>query len=708
MRKSYDWQKRAIALFAVAVVILSFFLAAFAIREAEREKLVKQAELETELPRIAEQIHDRFKLLLSEVEHITSGYFKSLNEDPDKWAFPDDTKEILTEADWIDTVLLVSRSGKIDFLLEKPLFEMGESGQYPSISPFFDLRDPLLSAAEAAEFQQKNYAAARRNYRELFTQTRDRSIRANLLHRIGRCYLKSGRPLDAIPVYQDILKSYEHELTQDGTPVGLLALYQISTAYSRADMPGPAMENSLKLYENLLESRWQMSREKFQTYLIQAKDRLHSLENGVAADPAGEDLVDQWQALRGVETDRLARMNLLESIVRNIRPNIDQSWDAGLETGEFSRFTFSEESRSFMISFSPIHSTLFLGVMYKNDYLIEHIFPDALSVYTSPYPWTVSITDGVGNVLAGEAGPSTSSGPSELSFSRVFDPEYPPWEIHVSMPSPSPAERTFRQRRLLYILIALVVTAALVGGGTMAIRGTAKELRLARLKSEFVSTVSHEFRTPLTSIRYLSELLERGRVKEESQKLKYYQTITRESERLSRLIENTLDFSKIEAGMKKYEFSETDVTELVEEATEGFRKQLAPKKFVAGYEIAKDLPKVYWDKEAVRRALLNLLDNAFKYSGESRNIQVRAWADPRFIYIAVEDQGIGIAPEEQKKVFEKFYRSEHNQESHIRGSGIGLTLVTHIAQAHGGEVTLESQPGKGTTVTLRFPLDRAD
>jgi signal transduction histidine kinase len=113
------------------------------------------------------------------------------------------------------------------------------------------------------------------------------------------------------------------------------------------------------------------------------------------------------------------------------------------------------------------------------------------------------------------------------------------------------------------------------------------------------------------------------------------------------------------------------------------------------------------DKEAVQRALLNLLDNAYKYSGDSRNIRVRAWADPDHICIAVKDQGIGIDKEEQKKVFEKFYRSEQNHESHIRGSGIGLTLVAHIVQAHGGDVTLDSQPGRGTAVIIRFPLGRA-
>jgi signal transduction histidine kinase len=229
---------------------------------------------------------------------------------------------------------------------------------------------------------------------------------------------------------------------------------------------------------------------------------------------------------------------------------------------------------------------------------------------------------------------------------------------------------------------------------------------LAKLKSEFVSTVSHEFRTPLTSIRYLAELLQRGRVKEESKKQQYYESITHESERLSRLIENILDFSKIEAGMKEYEFAEIDVAELCRDVVSRFQEQVAPQEFTIESEISDELPQTFADREALSRALFNLLDNAVKYSGESRKAKFRAWSNQNVIFFEVEDNGIGISKDDQVKVFEKFYRSGDIHNSSIKGSGIGLTIVFHIAKAHGGEVLLKSELGKGTMVTIQLPIDQ--
>jgi len=186
----------------------------------------------------------------------------------------------------------------------------------------------------------------------------------------------------------------------------------------------------------------------------------------------------------------------------------------------------------------------------------------------------------------------------------------------------------------------------------------------------------------------------------------YYETITDESGRLSRLIENILDFSKIEAGMKEYQFRETDIAELARDVASRFQEQVAPKGFVIESEISNQMPKILADSEVLSRALFNLLDNAFKYSGKSRKAFLRARSEGECVFLEVQDEGIGISREEQKNVFEKFYRSDNMDESSIKGSGIGLTLVAHIVKAHGGEVLLESEMDKGTKVTMKLPLKR--
>ncbi|MEE8605054.1 MAG: HAMP domain-containing sensor histidine kinase, partial [Candidatus Aminicenantaceae bacterium] len=286
-----------------------------------------------------------------------------------------------------------------------------------------------------------------------------------------------------------------------------------------------------------------------------------------------------------------------------------------------------------------------------------------------------------------------------------FDETLPPWKINIYQSHPNLAESQFITRRNIYILSVVVVIAAIVFGGVLAIRSTAKELELAKLKSDFVSTVSHEFRTPLTSIRYLAELLQRDRVKSKDRRKAYYKTIARESERLNRFVENVLDFSKIEAGMKEYEFEETDMTELAKDTLSRFQQQVNLKDFILESEVSEKVPKIFADKEAISRALFNLLDNALKYSGKDPKVCLRVRSDGDYILMSVQDEGIGIVSEEQKKVFEKFYRSDKIHESNIKGSGIGLNIVHHIVKAHGGEVILKSEEGKGTNVTIKLPAN---
>jgi signal transduction histidine kinase len=206
----------------------------------------------------------------------------------------------------------------------------------------------------------------------------------------------------------------------------------------------------------------------------------------------------------------------------------------------------------------------------------------------------------------------------------------------------------------------------------------------------------------------MAELLQRGRVRDDARKQQYYETITGESERLSRLVENLLDFSKIEAGVKEYRMEETDIAALAADVIGRFRQQAAFKDFTLETEIADGLPLIRADKDALGRALLNLLDNAVKYSGGNPCVTLRVWSGEDAVNFQVEDLGIGIAKAEQKKIFEKFYRSESALQSSVKGSGIGLPLVEHVVRAHGGKVLLESEPGKGTRVTIGLPSGPAE
>jgi signal transduction histidine kinase len=251
-----------------------------------------------------------------------------------------------------------------------------------------------------------------------------------------------------------------------------------------------------------------------------------------------------------------------------------------------------------------------------------------------------------------------------------------------------------------------IVSLLLVGGLALTYRSVSKEVALARLKSDFVSNVSHELRTPLALIRLYAETLELGRVKARDKVEEYYRIIRTESERLTALINNILDFSRIEAGRKEYEFRQTDVGELVTNTLESYRDQIDQQGFTFEQSIDPDIPAVRVDREAIARSLVNLLNNALKYSDREKFVGVKLYRTDGVLKLEVADRGIGIARNEQSKIFEKFYRASDPLVHNTKGSGLGLSLVRHIAHAHGGDVEVQSIPGKGSTFTLTLPLDR--
>ena len=247
------------------------------------------------------------------------------------------------------------------------------------------------------------------------------------------------------------------------------------------------------------------------------------------------------------------------------------------------------------------------------------------------------------------------------------------------------------------------IDVMLLAGLFLVYSNVRRELHLSRLKSDFVANVSHELKTPLALVRLFAETLELGRGPSGGKAKQYYRGINKESQRLTQLINNILDFSRIEAGRKEYRFRPTDVGAVVREVVEAYRFPIEQQGFELEVNVAEDLPEIVVDPEALSQALLNLANNAIKYSGEGRHLglDVRRRGDD--VVISVSDRGVGIPRPEQKKIFEKFYRVENTLIHTTKGSGLGLALVQHIMDAHGGSVELESEPGNGSTFRLVLP-----
>jgi signal transduction histidine kinase len=350
-----------------------------------------------------------------------------------------------------------------------------------------------------------------------------------------------------------------------------------------------------------------------------------------------------------------------------------------------------------MVGFDPeyLRNTFFPAVMTdvlssKNSVFRSDASPPAMMVrpLKSSTPWITSSSWDGGK-------PEMERPLGDIFQGMVFGIKYPGTTID---------EIGAKILRNNYIILA-ALSLVMAGGVFLAYRNISREMKLARLKSDFVANVSHELRTPLALIRLYAETLELGRLTAQEKYQEYFRIIREESERLTALINNILDFSRIEAGRKEYEFKETNLAELVRTTLESYRFQIEQNGFAFEENISGDIPPVNVDREAIARSLLNLVNNALKYSTDQKYIGVSLYRSNGSVKLEVQDRGIGIAAAEQDKIFEKFYRCGDPLVHNTKGSGLGLSLVRHIAQAHGGNVSVESVPEKGSKFTIALPID---
>ncbi len=348
-------------------------------------------------------------------------------------------------------------------------------------------------------------------------------------------------------------------------------------------------------------------------------------------------------------------------------------------------------------------------VAFDADYLRKTFFPAMMKdVLTSKSE--VLMTDANPPVMmihpSKDSTPWVTSGnwdEAKPEAERTFEYVFPDLTLAIKYQGMTVADIGARFRRYNYIVLG-ALALFMLGGIWLTYRNVSREMNLARQKSDFVANVSHELRTPLALIRLYAETLELGRLTAKEKYQEYFRIIREESERLTALINNILDFSRIDAGRKEYDFQETNLGELVHATLDSYRFQIQQNGFGFEEDIAADLPPVVVDREAIARSLLNLVNNALKYSKDQKYIGVSLYRVNGSVNLEVRDCGIGIPANEQEKIFEKFYRCGDPLVHNVKGSGLGLSLVRHIVRAHGGDVRVESTPDKGSKFTIALPL----
>lgn len=355
---------------------------------------------------------------------------------------------------------------------------------------------------------------------------------------------------------------------------------------------------------------------------------------------------------------------------------------------------------SYIKRYDKENNRVFFIVLRVNlDYITGTLLPEFIEPIGDR--GVVGVINARGDVVYGQAIREVD----RYLYDRNFESTLYRWRLLMAKRDSDRLRARAERRRLSDMTLIGLMLGVMVLGSAFLIYGISTEQRVAALKSEFMSNVSHELKTPLSLIRMFGELLMLGKVKTPEKGREYAAIITRESERLSRLIDNVLDFSRIERGKAAYEMKPGDLGEVVERALDFFRYRLEREGRQLEVSLPPQVPTSMLDENALTLVVLNLVDNAMKYGGTAPiGVTLRYDDKRRELLLSVRDQGMGIASEEQRKVFERFYRTRTVRNTNIRGSGIGLALVKHITEAHGGRVRVDSTLGQGSTFTVTLPV----
>jgi len=516
---------------------------------------------------------------------------------------------------------------------------------YPFPPPDPEPHPDVFAEAELFEFPESQPEEALRAF-ERFANSTDISLRAGALLRIARVLRKLGRREESITAYRK-LAAIDANIA--GVPAALVARHAVCEL---SQSPREAME----LRNDLSSGRWRLTRGQFEFYWSEAGRMA-----GTAEPPPEEK----------------RRLTEIAQFVWNDRVNHPDA--RGHEIA--------------WIGGAPI-LLIWRGTPEQRRVLVTH--PESL-LQRGPADAGIhfAFVDAEGHTLAG-----TKDG-SARSVVRTAAESELPWTLFVSETKPKESELLAQQRFLLLGLSVMMLF--LVLGTYFIARAIRREAEVQRMQSHFVSTVSHEFRSPLTSMRQLSEMLALGRVPGEERRLVYYETLVRETTRLQRLIEGLLNFGRMEAGARQYQFEELDASAIVESVVSEFEPQIASTgKHIE--TVRTDAPCwIEADAEAISVALRNLLDNAVKYSPDQPTVWVGCEMEREKVAIRVRDRGLGIAEAERRTIFRKFMRGSAAAAANVKGSGVGLAMVSHIVAAHGGEMVVASELGRGSTFTMLFP-----
>ena len=527
------------------------------------------------------------------------------------------------------------------------------------------LNDPefirKIRSAEREEFAQKNFARATSLYNQAMNEA-DQSVQkeyARLL--LARTFWKSGNKSEALIHYQKLL-SLPYNLSDEyGIPFSLYAagrLLELSDNYD---------EIIKSIQKEMNQKYWLSPGASYQlSDLIEELDRKNK-------NQSSREIVQECKLLLQKYIQKQEQALALQNDFLTLGLSANQGRSSDKDISQW--ISYGEDSWLVSLAKSLSERPLLVIVV------------DVEAVFAETFP--------VNYERAG------ADSPEGLSLG----PNFPGMKIIFAENQESLFSEPWIVQPIFYLLALFLILGITLFGAYLLWRDVRREVRIAEMRSQFVSSVSHELKTPLTAIRMFAETMRMGRSKDPKVHAEYLDTIVNESQRLTRLLNNVLDFSKIEQGKRIYHPELASLYEIIQSAARSMEYPLSQQGFSLEVNTEEGLPDVCVDRDAIEQAVLNLLHNAMKYSGESRNIGLRLQKKDGYAVIQVVDQGIGIDPQEQQRIFNKFYRVPSPENERIVGTGLGLALVSHIVEAHSGRLEIESTLGKGSAFSIYLPLE---
>ena len=572
---------------------------------------------------------------------------------------------------------------------------------------FTGLQKEKSDLAENYEFLQNNYQGAVSVLEDLFKVTEDKNLRGQVLNRIARNYMKQNNFEAAITTYTEIIRNSPESRTSSGTFLPVTVRLQLAECFLGSGKTEDALKVTLQAFKEVIQNCHILSENQFSSYALLARETFNKIrDKNPEIISSDTNYFNEFGTLNSVYQKKTEERQVINDLKNDCVPDLYREL---MQSNKYSentlRYSKKIGAEDFLIISSQIPDQTktqvkgIAGIKINNTFLEDSLLPGIIVSSGLKEDADFTLSDIGGRIIAGD----TTQYNKSTNITSYFDGNFPPWRIEVTGEITRPLLfKVFYKSFYFWTILTMMFILAF--GIVITGRTIAHEKEVLKLKSDFVSSVSHEFKTPITSIKALTERLLEGSMKNPKRVREYYSVISREAENLSHLVGNFLDFSKMEEGKKQYNIEETDFKKWLEQTVTDFFSRITRRKFNIHTNIKDPSVPVKIDKNAMKLAVNNLLDNAVKFSSENSEIKVTLEKKEEKILLKIKDDGIGIPKNEQLKIFEKFYRGKDVSHFSTTGTGLGLTIVKQIVEAHGGEIQVESEPGKGSMFTVTIPL----